>query len=81
MFGSSKNNFEHCLLATAAAADPKAEGCGGAGCIGDYTVGLISGGFWMHIVGFRWLGKFQGLKRSKNLWFWRLKRFKGFEMV
>ena len=58
-----------------------AEGCGGAGCIGDYTVGLISGGSWTHVVGFRWLRKFQRLKRSKNLWFWKLKRFRRFEMV
>ena len=69
-----ENNFENYLLATAQASDPTAEGCGGVGCIGDYTVGLIPGGFWMHIVGCKWLRKFQRLKRSKNLWFCRLKK-------
>ena len=81
MLGSSKNNFENYLLATATAADPIAEGCGGVGCLGDYAVGLMSGGFWMHLAGFRWSRKFQKLERSKKKRFWKLKMFRRFEMV
>ena len=35
----------------------------------------------MHIVMFRWLRKFQRLKRSKKLWFWKLEMFRRSEMV